>query len=374
MILPVGLPKLRMARVTGKAWIVLFTFSYLTFPMLATAEQVNEPSASTSNKPEYSDFVGHNTLYTVAKVRPEREISFVVMSHIYPLLFGGKESDVDRVVKAIKNSAPDILILGGDIIRGTWNVPRWEPDEFEGEQDVRQALNDQWNRVLSIFKNLRIPIWVAPGNHDISSYTSRYRNVAREVFINRVGRPFYKKRVGGYDFIFLNTILSDGHGIEYGLDEAQVEWLKGELTSSEWEDGFLVRMAVSNWMEEVHPILSGKVKFVFAGDGGDRDNFLFYEIRDGIHYYVNGSGRNGVSFLHVVAGPEGVKINPYFLDIQSTDFHKIDKERSFLQNSGRKVFLLLRNKSFWAGVVGSYLLMGLIVLVFKRNSRWFQRS
>ncbi len=320
-------------------------------------------------------------------------VSFVVLSHIYPLLFSGNQSDIDRLINEIKGCSPDILILPGDIIEGTWNSREWKEHTFDSEESLQGFLNNQWDEVLSILDRLDVPIWIAPGNHDISSYTPGYMDIVREVFVSRAGEPFHAKSFKNYGFLFLNTNISDSTGTKYSLDEEQVQWLKDELSSSShkadflflhhpvWYGGLRVHPGNTNmepfdWMQEVHPILSEKVKFVFAGDGGTRFNFLFYEIRDDIHYYVNGSGRYGVSFLHILAGEAGIKVNPHFLNIISIDLRKLDKnihkDNAFYRKYPRKALFVLRSKSFWAGMFTSLLLSCVAIFIFRRNATWFR--
>ena len=310
----------------------------------------------------------------------------MILSHIYPLLFSGNQSNIDRLINEIKNCSPDILILTGDIIKGTWNIQKWKPDIFNSEEILRDSLNYQWDKVFSIFNRLSIPIWIAPGNHDISSYTSKYRDITREIFIKKVGKPYFVKSYKSYNFLFLNTTISNSTEIKYGLDKAQIRWLKDKLSLSSckasflllhhpiWYGGFQihpgnVNMEPSNWMQEVHPLLLDKVKIVFAGDGGDRHNFLFYEIRDNVYYYVNGSGRDGISFLHIFIGKEGIKINPHFLDIRSINYQNIKRGNILFNNYFKKIAFVLRNKFFWTGICTSCILLGLIVLIFKRTVR-----
>ena len=153
----------------------------------------------------------------------------MVLSHVYPLLFGGKQSDIDRLVDEIKGCSPDILVLTGDIIKGSWNVRERRSDTFDSEEALRDSLNHQWDIIFSIFSRLKVPIWMAPGNHDINSYTLRYRDTVKEVFVDRIDEPFHAKSFENYGFLFLNTNISDSARTKYTLDEAQVRWLKDGL-------------------------------------------------------------------------------------------------------------------------------------------------
>ena len=369
----------------GKAWLVLlFLLSLLPGP----AKGVQAPdhgfalkriSRQGLNLPKESDTVDNEQ----SSLR--RGVSFVVLSHIYPLLFGGDPSDMDRMLNEIRNCSPDILILTGDIIKGSWNVREWKPEMFEDNEALRESLNAQWDYVYSVFERLNIPVWIAPGNHDISSYIPGYREITRDVFSHRVGEPFHAKRFGDYDFIFLNTVLSDAEKETYGLDEKQIQWLRGGIGSPLLKTGFVflhhplwygglqiqpgnVNMEASGWMQEVHPYLREKVKYVFAGDGGDRWNFLFYEIRDDVHYYVNGSGRSGVSFLHVVAGEDGIQVKPHFLDIQSVKPQRMDTEKNLMRVGLKKIVFVFHNKFFWLGVIAACIPLGLTIFILMRKT------
>ena len=305
--------------------------------------------------------------------------SFVVLSHIYPLLFDGDPSDVEMLVGKIRERAPDILILAGDIITGTWNARKPGPITFSSDEDLKDSLNRQWDYVFETFGSLDVPVWICPGNHDISSSTPRYRPLVREVFNERVGPPFFRKQLRNYRFIFVNTTLTKpaaGQQIA-GLDDTQVEWLQGELDASSESTDFLFlhhalwysgveanpsnargdKMASVDWMRSMHPSLLGKVKCVFAGDGGQYGNYLFFETRDDIRYYINGSGRKGVTFLHVVATGERVAVNPYFLPIEPRTPQPSSSFRD-------RVLRISRHRYFWVGVgVGLVATAVVIVLI-----------
>ena len=111
-------------------------------------------------------------------------------------------------------------------------------------------------------------------------------------------------------------------------------------------------------MTKVHPLLQGRVGHVFSGDGGNHRNFLFFEKRDGIDYYVTGSGREGISFLHVVANGDRIDVRPVFVGLRADDA-TADAQSSYVAKAMR----LVRHVYFWAGLVAWMTVLGITALV-----------
>lgn len=307
-------------------------------------------------------------------------VSFVVLSHIYPVLFDGDQSDIEILLREIEKCAPDVLILPGDIIPGNWNVREPGPKTFASDDELRNALYRQWDTVFETFDALGLPVWICPGNHDITSATPRYRDIVRDVYTTRVGQAFHKQQLGNYRFLFLNTALAEWQNerVEAGLDSTQIQWLTHELESSSPTVDFLFlhhalwyaalrtnpsnargdKMAPIDWMRTVHSLLVGKVGFVFAGDGGQYGNHLFYEIRDDVHYYVNGSGAHGLSFLHVTAQGDRIVVNPHFLQIEP----RVRGGSSSLRARASRVS---RHPYFWLGIAVGLSFTAAAILISK---------
>ena len=308
-------------------------------------------------------------------------LSFVVLSHVYPILFDGEPADIEQLLAEIAACSPEALILPGDIVPGTFNVLEWvENRVFQSDRELRDELNRQWDYIFALFGRLNVPIWIAPGNHDIHSYQPQYQATVRQVFLENVGSPYHVKRMKEYRFIFLNSLdgtTESGHGVS----SEQAQWLVEEMASDAqvtfafvhhplWWADYTIPLGnqgtdYDSWMEKIHPILNGQVAYVFAGDGGNDQNFLFYERLGQVYYYVNGSGRRGVSFLHVLVNGSDIQVLPHFLDIST---------RSLAQpSSPSSVGVLLdlfQRRTFWAGNAFAVAVIGLMLLAARASRRW----
>jgi 3',5'-cyclic AMP phosphodiesterase CpdA len=294
------------------------------------------------------------------------------------VLFGADRSDIERLVQEIKKCDPDVLILPGDIVPGTWNVRTPGENTYDTYDELRDSLDRQWDFVFEIFAPLDVPVWISPGNHDITSYTPDYRALVREVYTRRGGQPFHEKRLGAYRFLFLNTTLMTKDDSKVaGLDHEQLEWLRNGLDVPSSTVNFLFlhhalwyaglernpsnatgkKMVPLDWMQTVHPSLRGKVEFVFAGDGGQFGNHLFFEVRDDIHYYVNGCGKYGSSFLHVIADGKRIEVDPHFVQIRLT----VQRGSSSIW---AKVSRVAGDIYFWLGVcLGAVVVAGMAAII-----------
>lgn len=304
------------------------------------------------------------------------EVSFVLLSHVYPLLFDGTQEDIERLLRSIRALEPDALVLSGDIVPGTWDISHWRPGSFASEEEVRAAVSEQWDRVFELLKPLGVPIWIAPGNHDISSYQPEHIESVRKVFREVFGAARQVRYLEGVRLIFLDSCKGPA-GTPYGIAEDQKNWLAQELEKQTvktlifvhhplWFSGSRTTPGNTQleypWMEEIHPLIRGKVQAVFAGDAGDHGNYLYYDRRDGIYYYLSGSGRKGVSFLHVTIRGTEITVLPQFLDLSARGSCKARTEEA----SAWRIF---GYRSFWLGVLAGGGLMLAIQIACVRYRR-----
>jgi hypothetical protein len=114
--------------------------------------------------------------------------SFIVMGDRTGMAWPGKMDEVVAKINARKSAPgdePKFSIITGDLIEGyNRDLPR---------------LNNMWNEVDRSFGALRIPLFRAPGNHDISNL------VMQSVFEARYGRTYYHFLYEGALFLVLNT-------------------------------------------------------------------------------------------------------------------------------------------------------------------------
>ncbi len=121
---------------------------------------------------------------------------------------------------------PDLILTGGDLIM----------DSFDAG-DARTKT--QWDIFTRIFaENAKIPVRHCMGNHDIwgwnkknSGCTGNEPLFGKKRFCDVLGmeRQYYSFMQGNWKIVVLDSIQPDGNGYLGGLDDAQFEWLKGEL-------------------------------------------------------------------------------------------------------------------------------------------------
>lgn len=200
-------------------------------------------------------------------------------------------SYVDEAVEDINRLRPDAVIAIGDMVQGyTRNPAEWN----------RQA-DDHLARV----QRLEVPFLPLIGNHDVISGTRTggdrtYERMYRE----RYGPRWYRA-----DFEHLVALVLDSDepcdGRSPKLGNAQVQWLKDELTSLQGDPRAKVVLvhrplwrtgsARAEWDSQVHPALvDAQVDAVIAGH---LHSLQMEEPRDGIAYLVVGTCGGNVDQL-----------------------------------------------------------------------------
>ncbi len=115
----------------------------------------------------------------------------------------------EEIVGEIEELRPDFVITVGDAIQG-----------YTGDT---LTLNSQWDEYLSIIKPLTMPIYLTPGNHDITS------NAALPTYQHRIGKPYYSFNVRNFHFVVLDVTRWES-GEELPSDE--LTWLAGDLSAN----------------------------------------------------------------------------------------------------------------------------------------------
>ncbi|NQY11010.1 MAG: metallophosphoesterase [Flavobacteriales bacterium] len=264
---------------------------------------------------------------SIAQIEKADLSSFVVIGHCYPLLTEGNPDQVKRFIEKIEELKPQAIIFTGDAIMGLYGdkVPT---------DSVSSVLQSQFSKLILQFSKLNVPIWMAPGNHELVSPQRGYEVIEKE-YLNRFESLYHTKTLNGNSFIMLNTInvRADYKKYKYTIDEEQADWLEKELSDIATENNFIFlhhplwysggsvnpsngKMPEYPWFNKIHPLLKGKVNYVFAGDGGFYGNLLFYEKVDNVHYYISGSDKRRASFLEVVVSDSDVDVRPHFIPME----------------------------------------------------------
>lgn len=142
----------------------------------------------------------------------------------------GRRSDegiafaLDHLMK--QKDLPSAVLVGGDNLTGTMSQPFAEA----------MAMRRRWERV---FRNVcQLPMIHCCGNHDIWGWNKERsqstgdeplwgKNWAREQL--QLDRLYYSVERNGWKIIVLDTVQPSGSGYIGGLDDAQFEWLSGEV-------------------------------------------------------------------------------------------------------------------------------------------------
>ena len=215
--------------------------------------------------------------------------SFVVWGHPRD---GDGEPPVHfkEILQRIRDLGADFVIVTGDCINGMYAKPK-DP----------AVLNGDWDRFETGIKQLGIPFYIAPGNHDVND------PVTRDLFLERFRKPPYAFTFKGSRFIILDTVGIDRqtrgptryqpgrsntwYAGAIPFDNYQMNFLREEAAQADaYEHVFLFfhhsevwLESSSDWWTEVHPLLSGgPTRAVFSGNPW-KGKYRYVE-RDGIYY------------------------------------------------------------------------------------------
>ena len=218
---------------------------------------------------------------------PKEEGSFNFL--IYGDRTGGPPEGLQVLAQAVKDTNlldPDLVMTVGDLVPGYCGQEEWIEDA---------------NEYKSIMKDLRMPWFPVPGNHDI--YWRGGDRPPREHeadFEKHFGPLWYWFKHKDCGFLVLFTDEGDAtkgpkdftKAAQTQMSEEQMSWLKKSLGEMKGLSNVLVFMHHPRWIERtykgsnwdaVHKILAdaGNVRAVFAGH---IHRLNYGGIRDGIQY------------------------------------------------------------------------------------------
>lgn len=230
-------------------------------------------------------------------------------------------SEIAREVNLIR---PDFAVLVGDVIYGY-------------RSDIAR-LKRQWSDFLSIYNSFEVPVFVAPGNHEMQTEdVPESGNLdAQTLYVMNLGRLYYAFAYGNSLFIVLDT---DVVGQASEISGEQLEWLKKMLELSRNYTHTFVFMhkpvvsyeganLLNNHYELLPLFLRYNVTAVFQG----HNHVYYYEKVNGTYFYVTGGAgaplyrtpeRGGVyHFLLVEVNGSSVSIRfipPYAIKVRRLD-------------------------------------------------------
>ena len=260
---------------------------------------------------------------------------FVFVGHIYP--FNGyqyKLSDqphylgnddgttMSDFISRMNRLKPQRVIFGGD------NVYNASPDQL-------RYLHDQ------IVGNLTPISRLVLGNHDFYGSGSNNKGIQSqpELLKSLYDKPFYYEDIERIRLIYLNTNVP-GTKKQQGFEKEQLQFLSESLSGNEYDQALVFlhhglwfadrsseyvnsgygdhseqTKKVSLWKKKILPLLvKGRVKAVFAGDGGVYHQSTMTNL-EGIPHYVSGWSRNKyerpTDFLRIEVVADRVNVYRY---------------------------------------------------------------
>jgi hypothetical protein len=215
-------------------------------------------------------------------------VTFVVLGHLRGDRDRGLSHLLDELLMEVERIDPAFAVLTGDNI---WGDP-------VGELADKTVVGEEYDRLDAALAALGIPIFLIPGNHDVSD-SGTY-----ELFVDRYGELPRAVNIDGLRLILLNTAWDPGAGAisttrGFNLGPSQIEFLGQSLAdSSAFDHAFVFMHHILFWQEEhepwwqeAHPLLvAGGAQHVFTGDYGPEK--FSYKERDGVEYFQSGIAPN----------------------------------------------------------------------------------
>ncbi|UCG43425.1 MAG: metallophosphoesterase, partial [candidate division WOR-3 bacterium] len=210
-----------------------------------------------------------------------------------------------QVVAEVEALKPEFVITVGD--------------QIEGYTEDTARMKAQWQEFDSIVASLSMPLYVVPGNHDITN------DAMEPLFELYTGRnPFYS-----FDHKGVHVVVLDNSRCEssQGFPEEQFEWLKQDLAASREADHTLVFFHKPFWYERAAHGRPDPLHELFKEHGvdavfsGHYHEYFSGEL-DGITYTAIGSsggdtepGPTGIEYLYatVTVDDKGVAVQPILL-------------------------------------------------------------
>lgn len=210
----------------------------------------------------------------------------------YPMRFavigdrtGGHEPGIyGQIVKEIERMKPDFVLSVGDMIEG-----------YTGDT---VAVKREWDEYKGLLEPLTMPIYLAPGNHDIWDSTSL------GLYERYIGRPHHSFDIGGMHFIFLDN---SRYYTAEAFPSEQIDWLIADLEKNMDVRNTFVVLHIPYWIETIAEGKTDTLHSLFVRYGVDavftgHYHSYFSGVFDGVIYTGVGSSGGGCS-----PGPTGVK-------------------------------------------------------------------
>ncbi len=265
-----------------------------------------------------------------------------------------------KLIRILNIVRPDFAILGGDIVYG-----------YRSEAVV---LAWQWSDFLSIYESSAVPIFVAPGNHEMKTgeAPSTGDRDAQILFLMNLGRLYYSFAYGKDLFLILDTdIVGEANMITGRQKEWMVEML-GEGQSYRYRFTAMHKPAFSG--PAYRTITNDKeVTEIFRGYNVtvalQAHNHIFYKrYLEPTWFYVSGgagsplyvSPEEGALYhmLLITVGEEGVEVKVIPTELFE---ERLGEVEVYLRHSFTNEISFRRGDEEWVAEPREILLQGLLV-------------
>ncbi|MBN3040893.1 MAG: methyltransferase domain-containing protein [Candidatus Omnitrophica bacterium] len=208
--------------------------------------------------------------------------------------------DYETAVEKIKKHNPDFVLFLGSTVDVVPRIDNKLDTILAFKKGLKLSEKDieaRWKIFDKITKQLKVPVY------DLASERSLPANnlgPAEKQFLKRYKKRFYSFKFKNNLFICLDSESHNSPDLKNRglIDGEQLEFLKKALKSSSrynnvfiamhqsaWNPRFTSFIRESKWYEVVHPLINGKVKYVF----GACLHFLEQIKIDDVHYITSGS-------------------------------------------------------------------------------------
>jgi len=233
-------------------------------------------------------------VYASPGYRSEASFTFAVFGDNRPANKASPQPEVfKRLVDEVNLIHPDFSLLLGDVIYGY--------------RSSLARLREQWSGFMDLYLSSTVPMFVAPGNHEIQteSVPGSGNPIAQALYVAHLGRPYYAFEYGNSLFIVLDTDLV---GEAYLVTGRQLTWLRGMLELGRGYRHVFVFLhkpvvtyeggdTLGNAEQLRKMFAEYRVTAVFQG----HDHTYYYRRIEGVDYYVTG-GAGAPLYVRAEAG------------------------------------------------------------------------
>src|ERR1017187_2382759 len=203
------------------------------------------------------------------------DFQFVVIGDTRPRFESESFRPFERLITKINALKPALVVNLGDLIYGYGLASK----------------EKQWDKYHAVIKEIQVPYYQVPGNHDTHS------KEARRIYSRRFGKFYQSFDYEDSHFVLLDNTENERWGY---LSPAQLAWLRRDLKETRarsvfvflhfpvWEPERITPEYYEFWAQTLDPLFKeGRVRAVF---GGHYHTYGPTREFDGIRYFITGGG------------------------------------------------------------------------------------